>query len=97
MLIVISAMLAGVFVGYLLRRRHLGGLPRIIMGLILLLLFLLGLDVGSDEHIVKSIPALGVEALVIAVISTVFSCVAAWLLWRVCGKPGSNSEKEEEK
>ncbi|MBD5199180.1 MAG: LysO family transporter [Bacteroidales bacterium] len=94
MFIVISAMFVGIGVGFLLRRFKLGWLPRITMCLILLLLFLLGLDVGSDEHIVKSIPTLGVEALVIAVVSIVFSCVAAWLLWRICGRPGSNSEKE---
>ncbi|MDE5970353.1 MAG: LysO family transporter [Muribaculaceae bacterium] len=95
MFIVISAMFAGIGVGFLLRRFKLGWLPRITMCLILLLLFLLGLDVGSDEHIIKSIPTLGAEALLISLLSILFSCIAAWILWRICGKPRPNSEEDK--
>lgn len=94
MVVVISAMFAGICVGYLLRRHKLGLLPRIIMGFILLLLFLLGFDIGSDEHIIKSIPTLGAEALLISLLSILFSCIAAWILWRICGKPRSNSKED---
>lgn len=56
---------------------------RIVTWLIWLLLFLLGIEVGSNEMIVRSLPTLGVEALLLSSAATLSSCVLAWMLWRV--------------
>lgn len=56
---------------------------RIVTWLIWLLLFLLGIEVGSNEMIVRSLPTLGVEALLLSTAATLGCCVLAWALWRV--------------
>lgn len=56
---------------------------RIVTCLIWLLLFLLGIEVGSNEMIVRSLPTLGVEALLLSTAATLGCCVLAWALWRV--------------
>lgn len=56
---------------------------RIVTLLIWLLLFLLGIEVGSNEMIVRSLPTLGLEALLLSSTATLGCCVLAWMLWRV--------------
>lgn len=56
---------------------------RIVTWLIWLLLFLLGIEVGSNEMILRSLPTLGVEALLLSSAATLGCCVLAWALWRV--------------
>ena len=56
---------------------------RIVTWLIWLLLFLLGIEVGSNVMIVRSLPTLGVEALLLSSAATLSCCVLAWILWRV--------------
>ena len=64
---------------------------RIVTWLIWLLLFLLGIEVGSNEMIVRSLPTLGVEALLLSSAATLGCCVLAWALWRV-SKDNSTQE-----
>ena len=82
MFTIISIMLSGMLTGYLLRRLLFGRLGRVINALIWALLFLLGLEVGSNERIVSGLATLGLEALLIAVTGTLGSVLAAWELWR---------------
>lgn len=65
---------------------------RIVTWLIWLLLFLLGIEVGSNEMIVRSLPTLGVEALLLSSAATFGCCVLAWALWRV-SKNNTTQEK----
>lgn len=65
---------------------------RIVTWLIWLLLFLLGIEVGSNEMIVRSLPTLGVEALMLSTAATLGCCVLAWALWRV-SKNNTTQEK----
>lgn len=65
---------------------------RIVTWLIWLLLFLLGIEVGSNEMIVRSLPTLGVEALLLSSAATLGCCVLAWALWRV-SKNNTTQEK----
>ena len=82
MFTVIGIMFAGIGLGYLLRRQSLPWTNKAITALIWLLLFLLGLDVGHNEQIIRSLPTLGVEAFAIALVCTLGSCLAAWGLWK---------------
>jgi uncharacterized membrane protein YbjE (DUF340 family) len=81
MFIVIGFMLAGIVIGYLLRKRKLVFIHRIILTLIWLLLFLLGLEVGANESVILQFGKLGFDAFVLATAGTTGSVVAAWLLW----------------
>lgn len=82
MFTIISIMLSGMLAGYLLRRILFGRLGRVITALIWMLLFLLGLEVGSNERIVGGLATLGLEALLITLAGTLGSVMAAWGLWK---------------
>lgn len=82
MFTVIGIMFAGIGTGYLLRRQSLSWTGKAITGLIWLLLFLLGIEVGYNEQIIHNLPTLGVEAFIIAIVCVLGSCVSAWILWR---------------
>lgn len=79
---IILIMTAGIAIGWCLRSRKLPYLGRITNMLIWALLFLLGVEVGGDERIVKGIASLGVEAVVVAMAGVAGSAVLALLLWR---------------
>lgn len=82
MFTVIGIMFIGIGLGYLLRRQSLSWINKAITALIWLLLFLLGIEVGHNEQIIRSLPTLGVEAFVIATVGVLGSCIAAWTLWK---------------
>ena len=86
MFIVIGIMFAGIGLGYLLRRQSLPWIHKTITALIWLLLFILGLEVGHHEEIIRSLPTLGVEAFVLAIGCAGGSCMAAWWLWKCVNK-----------
>lgn len=82
MFTVIGIMFIGIGLGYLLRRQSLPWINQVITALIWLLLFLLGIEVGHNEQIIRSLPTLGLEAFIIAIGCVLGSCVAAWALWK---------------
>lgn len=103
MFIVILFIFLGILSGVLCRKLSTGACisltdvaerwqGRIVTWLIWLLLFLLGIEVGSNEMIVRSLPTLGVEALLLSSAPTLGCCVLAWALWRV-SKNNSTQEK----
>jgi hypothetical protein len=81
MFIVIACMLFGIGIGYLFRRLKMRRIHILILGLIWMLLFLLGLEVGSNETVIHQFAKLGFEAFLLAVAGIIGSVVAAWLLW----------------
>ena len=101
MLKVILVMISGMLVGYGIRRllrmtptaekRLTGSISSILKLSIWLLLFVLGVQVGSDEHIMSSLHTLGLEALVIGLLATFGSCIGAWMLWRHVSRRGGQA------
>jgi uncharacterized membrane protein YbjE (DUF340 family) len=55
MFTVIGIMFAGIGIGYLMRRQSLSWINKLITVLIWLLLFLLGIEVGHNEQIIRSL------------------------------------------
>lgn len=74
-------MLTGMLIGYLLRNKRLHWIHKVITVLIWLLLFLLGIDVGSNEAIIKGLHSIGLEAAVITAGAVIGSTLFAWGLW----------------
>lgn len=70
-------------VGYLLRKQNLRKIHQAITVLIWLLLFILGIEVGSNEQIIKGLHTIGLEAIALTLGGTLGSVVAAWALWKV--------------
>ena len=81
MFIVIACMIAGIVVGYLLRLHRLRFIHRFILILIWLLLFMLGLEVGANETVIRQFGTLGIEAFLLAFAGTLGSVIFAWFLW----------------
>ncbi len=82
MFIVIGFMLVGILVGYLLRSKKIRFLQGLIIALIWILLFLLGLEIGSNKNVITEFHKLGLEAFLIATAGTLGSVVLAKLLWK---------------
>ena len=81
MFTIIGIMLTGMLVGYLLRSKRLLWIHKVITLLIWLLLFLLGIDVGGNETIIRNLHAIGLEALAITFAAVAGSVLAAWGRW----------------
>ena len=73
MFIIIGIMLTGMLFGFLLRNKRLSWIHKIITLLIWVLLFLLGIDVGGNEAIIKGLHTLGLEALIITLAAVNFA------------------------
>lgn len=80
--------------GFLLRKRKIRGIQGLIITLIWLLLFLLGLEIGSNKEVVSQFGKLGLEAFMIASAGTLGSVMLAKLLWRNIGKNSADSNVE---
>ena len=94
MLTIILLMLAGLITGHLLTGHIKISLGRVITVLIWVLLFTLGLEVGGNEKILGGRATIGTDAIVIALLGTLGSMVAAAMLWRHIK---SREEREEDK
>ena len=91
MFTVIGIMFAGIGIGYLMRRQSIPWINKVITALIWLLLFLLGIEVGHNQQIIRSLTTLGAEAFSIAIVCVLGSCITAWALWKYI-----NHKKEKE-
>ena len=86
MFTIIGLVLTGMLLGYLLRKRDLKKIHPIITLLIWLLLFILGIEVGSNEEIIRGLHTIGYEAVVLTLGGTLGSVIAARALWRALYK-----------
>lgn len=94
MFTVISIMFGGVAVGYLFRKiTWLQFVGKPITVSIILLLFLLGVSVGSNKEIVDNLATLGLQALLIAFAGTIGSVLAGWAVYHFFFKEKRNDER----
>jgi len=83
---VLALMILGIGVGYIFRKKNLSFISKVITVLIWILLFVLGLEVGSNPQIVSNLGKLGFDALVITVGALLGSIILAALLWKFVNK-----------
>ncbi len=83
---VLALMILGIGVGYIFRKKNLSFISKVITVLIWILLFVLGLEVGSNPQIVYNLGKLGFDALVITVGALLGSIILAALLWKFVNK-----------
>lgn len=82
MISIIATMLLGITVGFILRNNIKSTLiNQLIFGVILLLLFLMGLSIGTDNKLISVLPSLGLQAIIISFFSTFGSIIAGWIIW----------------
>lgn len=90
-------MLAGILLGYLLRGQNVRFIQPCITLFIWLLLLLLGIEVGSNEQIVRGLHTLGVEALVLTLCGTLGSVLAARGVWQLIQRQERGKQPAEKK
>ena len=95
MLVIFAVIIGGIITGRLLSSWRLVFVSRMITVIIWLLLFLLGLEVGSDPAVVGGMATLGRTAFVIFACSVAGSICMSWLLWR-CVRRGTASQPPAE-
>lgn len=96
MLTVVVIMVMGIVLGYLIRNKSraiaLNG--KFTMWAIYLLLFLLGVAIGTNEVIVKNLPTLGLQALLISISCILGSVLVAWAGYTLWFKPKRNRDEK---
>ena len=78
-------MIVGGVCGYFLRKLVLPDVMVVITWLVYALLLILGVEVGANDVLMSSLGSIGIAGIIIAVVSTLGSCVCAMLLWHWAG------------
>ena len=82
MIFIFVFILAGVFVGYLIRKTtYIKHVSSIISLIIIFLLFFLGVAVGVNKQIIESFASIGIDAFAIASATTIGSVLSAWFVY----------------
>ncbi|MEG0789716.1 MAG: LysO family transporter [Alistipes sp.] len=81
MLQIFAVIIGGIVLGRLLSKYKLGFVSRLILFIVWALLFLLGVEVGSNPEVVRGMLTLGRSAFVIFGFSVAGSILMSWLLW----------------
>ena len=83
MITVVLVMTAGIILGYIVRHKSLliKLNDKLIMWAIYLLLFVLGVSIGTNDTIMKSLPSLGLKALAITIGGVAGSVLLAWVTY----------------
>lgn len=82
MLKIVGIMLLGIFTGYLLKDYRLRWVQKWIMLAIWLLLFLLGIAVGTNGEIMNHLDTIGLKGLILALGGVLGSVIMAWVVYR---------------
>lgn len=89
----ISIMAVGVLIGYPLRRKQsIHKIPVLIQIVVCLLLFILGLSIGTNKLIIGNLSYFCQQAAIISMLSLLGSSVAALLVSHFFFKKGANRE-----
>lgn len=81
---IIAIMFLGIAIGYLIRNmRGVRVVGTTTMITIVVLLFVMGGEIGGNEMVMRNLVGLGGEALVIALAATLGSVVAARIIYKV--------------
>ena len=77
-------MLSGILIGYILR--NIRAIPALVskinIYIIVLLLFVMGLSVGSNPQVIQGLGTLGLLGIAISVVSIAGSVFLSWIVYR---------------
>jgi hypothetical protein len=80
--VLVLPLIAGLFLGYLLRERKKVNLAKVTLAIILILIFSLGFSIGSNNELLGAIPNVGLSALLMALLAIGFSVLFVALIRR---------------
>jgi len=84
MIQVLLFLAAGMLVGYLFRARKnvAAAAGRATVWSLYLLIFLLGISVGTNATVMRALGTLGIQALILSAGAIAGSVLVSWLVWR---------------
>ena len=91
MLKILLILWGSVGIGYLLRRWPQTWVGKLLTLAVWLMLFVIGVEVGGNEVLVNSLALLGMESLLLTLITTLCCSLGALWLWKITQKPGNRS------
>lgn len=94
MVIVISLMILGGFIGFLLKSKDFNTIPLYINITINVLLFVLGLEIGFNKELFVKWKTLGRDAILISLAATMGSILMSALLYRIIAKKQKSENKK---
>lgn len=95
MLSVILLMVLGIATGFLLRNTGIvKRINKLVSAAIYILLFMMGIVVGTDNTVMDNLSAIGWDALLITLGALLGSCLTAWLLFSVAFRKHANNPKK---
>jgi uncharacterized membrane protein YbjE (DUF340 family) len=71
----IVPLVVGILFGFLLKDRKLPKLDKVSLAMVVILIFSLGFGIGSNNELLSSLPQVGAQGLVIAVLGILFSII----------------------
>ena len=89
MLVVLMILWGSAIIGYLLRHWPQVWVSRLLAISIWIMLFAIGIEVGSNEVLIASLNKLGAEALLITLLTTLCCGIGSFFLWK-CLSPCKN-------
>ncbi|MEY1640171.1 LysO family transporter [Tenuifilum osseticum] len=85
MITVVSIMAGGMLLGFLIRakQRIVSGNEKLITYAIYLLLFMMGVSIGSNEQIMNSLSTLGIVALIVSMGAIIGSILTGFVVFKL--------------
>lgn len=78
---------SSILIGFVLRRRRIPLLPASTVSIVIwVLLFLLGVSVGSNRNIISNLSVYGLQAVVTGSLATLGSVIAALVLYKITSR-----------
>jgi 4-hydroxybenzoate polyprenyltransferase len=72
---IIVPLVAGIAIGYFLRKRKHLDLGKVTIGAIVLLIFSMGFSIGSNNELLQSMPNIGFDAVAMVALALFFSVI----------------------
>jgi len=93
LLIYIGMLIVGILIGYkeISHKKFLEKINYLQLGALILLLFVMGIRIGSDEKVINSIGEIGIKACIISISSILFSILTVFI-YRKCMKLNKKGE-----
>lgn len=83
----IFILFGSILFGFLMRKTTIPSAPTWVVTIIVwVLLFLMGISIGSNSEIISNIGSYGKQALVLGILATVGSASAAWIISKKSAK-----------
>ncbi len=96
MISIIATMLTGILLGYFLKDKkftqHTG---KTISLTIFTMLFIMGLNIGSNKELIENLGEFGWQAAIISVSATCGSILASWIIFRLFFKEHTQNQEQE--